>query len=337
MAGLGNIYVDEALFEARIRPDTSANRLSPAAIKRLHASSRAVLERGIANRGASFSDYVDGQGNPGEQQMHVQVFRRTGKPCYTCGTPIERIVGRRPQHALLPEVPAEAAHRTPGSKEMTMLIDAPELLALLHLPPGTPVETEPISMYPSLAERVSIGTGEERKAVVVRSNMDDDLAQNHAAITDVLTSALSGPVPRVYAIQAKFTVEEDVAGVSTLALQLPPAAMDMAVDIIAQLHALPVREGLRQGDTPESTIETDLPLYRLGFTSTEREAAAPHLAKARELLLEYAPFGFVHGECTADRVLIGSRPRMAGRSLERWVRLPALRSRRIPAHLGAIR
>lgn len=99
MAGLGNIYVDEALYEARVRPDTPANLVSTPALKRLWASSRAVLERGIANRGASFSDYVDGQGNSGSQQMHVQVFRRTGKPCYVCGSIIERIVvGGRSTH-----------------------------------------------------------------------------------------------------------------------------------------------------------------------------------------------------------------------------------------------
>jgi len=98
-AGLGNIYVDEALYEARIRPDTAAGEVPPAALKRLFASSRAVLERGIANRGASFKDYVDGQGNPGEQHMHVQVFRRTGKPCYACGSLIQRtIVGGRATH-----------------------------------------------------------------------------------------------------------------------------------------------------------------------------------------------------------------------------------------------
>ncbi len=187
-----------------------------------------------------------------------------------------------------------------------MIIEAPELLALLHLPPETPVDAEPISMYPSLAERVTIGAGESRRAVVVRSNMDPEMAENHAAITDLLTSAMSGPVPRVYAVQATVTVEEDVPGVSSLALQLPPAALDMAIDTIAALHQLPVREGLRQGEAPDSVIESNLPLYRLGFTSGEREAAAPHLAKAKELLLEYAPFGFVHGECTADRVLVGN-------------------------------
>lgn len=99
VAGLGNIYVDEALYAARIRPDTPANWISPAAVKRLFETSRTVLERGIENRGASFKDYVDGQGNQGSQHMHVQVFRRTGKPCYTCGTSIERsVVGGRSTH-----------------------------------------------------------------------------------------------------------------------------------------------------------------------------------------------------------------------------------------------
>ena len=99
MSGLGNIYVDEALFEAGIRPDTPAGGLSPAAQKRLYESSRTVLERGIENRGASFRDYVDGQGNEGRQHMFVKVFRRTGKPCYTCASLIERsVVGGRSTH-----------------------------------------------------------------------------------------------------------------------------------------------------------------------------------------------------------------------------------------------
>ena len=92
MAGLGNIYVDEALYQARVRPDTPAGWLSPAATRRLWQASREVLERGIENRGASFKDYVDGQGNPGQQHEHVQVFRRDGKPCYACGTVISRSV-----------------------------------------------------------------------------------------------------------------------------------------------------------------------------------------------------------------------------------------------------
>jgi len=92
MSGLGNIYVDEALFQAGVRPGTPADRLSLPALKRLHIACREVLERGIANRGASFKDYVDGEGRQGFQHMHVQVFRRDGKPCYACGTTIERTV-----------------------------------------------------------------------------------------------------------------------------------------------------------------------------------------------------------------------------------------------------
>ncbi len=99
VAGLGNIYVDEALFAARIRPDTPAGELSRAAMLRLYHACRDVLERGIAHRGASFSDYVDGQGKAGAQHLYVQVFRRTGRPCYACGTPIARaIVGGRATH-----------------------------------------------------------------------------------------------------------------------------------------------------------------------------------------------------------------------------------------------
>ncbi len=99
VAGLGNIYVDEALFAARIRPDTPAGEVSRAAVARLQIACREVLERGIENRGASFRDYVDAQGEQGRQHMYVQVFRRDGKPCYACGTTIARaVVGGRGTH-----------------------------------------------------------------------------------------------------------------------------------------------------------------------------------------------------------------------------------------------
>ena len=113
MSGLGNIYVDEALFRARVRPDTPADAVSDAALRRLHRACREVLELGIANRGASFKDYVDGEGRPGSQQAHVLVFRRTGKPCYTCGTPIERsVVGGRGTH-FCPKCQPKPRHRLP--------------------------------------------------------------------------------------------------------------------------------------------------------------------------------------------------------------------------------
>jgi len=116
MAGLGNIYVDEALFQARVRPDTPAGELSDAAVKRLYQATRDVLERGIKYRGASFRDYVDGQGNQGQQHMYVQVFRRDGKPCYICGSIIQKtVVGGRGTH-FCPRCQRPSRRRQPHAR-----------------------------------------------------------------------------------------------------------------------------------------------------------------------------------------------------------------------------
>jgi len=99
LAGLGNIYADEALFAARIHPQRRADTLSEAENRRLHRSIRRVLRHALDNRGASFRDYVDGGGREGRHQFHVKVFRRTGQPCYVCGAEIERTkVGGRSTH-----------------------------------------------------------------------------------------------------------------------------------------------------------------------------------------------------------------------------------------------
>jgi formamidopyrimidine-DNA glycosylase len=99
IAGIGNIYADEALFEARVLPTRPAGDLSFEEIERLHGAIREVLLRGVESRGASFRDYLDAEGQSGSMQMYVKVFRRTGKPCYVCGTPIERCrVGGRSTH-----------------------------------------------------------------------------------------------------------------------------------------------------------------------------------------------------------------------------------------------
>jgi formamidopyrimidine-DNA glycosylase len=99
IAGIGNIYADEALFEAGIMPTRLGGDLSNEEVVRLHAAIREVLMRGVESRGASFRDYLDASGQSGSMQMYVKVFRRTGKPCYVCGTPIERCrVGGRSTH-----------------------------------------------------------------------------------------------------------------------------------------------------------------------------------------------------------------------------------------------
>lgn len=99
IAGIGNIYADEALFLARLHPEVPAGALRPKERHALHAAIRTVLEEGVEHGGASFRDYTDAAGQEGEQQYYVRVFRRTDDPCDECNTPIRRtIVGGRATH-----------------------------------------------------------------------------------------------------------------------------------------------------------------------------------------------------------------------------------------------
>ncbi|MFZ5597768.1 MAG: bifunctional DNA-formamidopyrimidine glycosylase/DNA-(apurinic or apyrimidinic site) lyase [Bacillota bacterium] len=91
IAGLGNIYADEALHRARINPEKIASTLSPRETARLYLAIKEVLAEGIANRGTSFRDYVDGMGKTGSNQETLRVYNREGKPCLNCTKPIVRI------------------------------------------------------------------------------------------------------------------------------------------------------------------------------------------------------------------------------------------------------
>ena len=96
MAGIGNIYADEALFAARIQPERKADTLTAGEIEHLYHAICQVLTQGIQNRGTTFSDYRDAGGREGGNQEYLRVFRRVGQPCPRCGTPIERtVVGGR--------------------------------------------------------------------------------------------------------------------------------------------------------------------------------------------------------------------------------------------------
>jgi formamidopyrimidine-DNA glycosylase len=91
VAGLGNIYVCEALFRARVHPGTPARRVRGRAAALL-AGIRAALELGIANRGTTLRDYVDGEGGAGENQAALLVYGRERSPCTVCGAAIKRRV-----------------------------------------------------------------------------------------------------------------------------------------------------------------------------------------------------------------------------------------------------
>jgi formamidopyrimidine-DNA glycosylase len=97
--GVGNIYADESLFRAGIRPKRMAGRLGRTELERLHASVQSVLREAIALGGSSVSDYVDAEGIRGFFQLEHRVYMRTGEPCLVCGTPIRKIVlGGRSTH-----------------------------------------------------------------------------------------------------------------------------------------------------------------------------------------------------------------------------------------------
>lgn len=97
--GVGNIYADESLFRAGIRPRRLAGRLTGRELDRLRESVQSVLREAIALGGSSVSDYVDANGKRGFFQLEHRVYLRTGEPCLVCGTPIRRIVlGGRGTH-----------------------------------------------------------------------------------------------------------------------------------------------------------------------------------------------------------------------------------------------
>lgn len=101
LAGLGNIYADEALFQAGLHPLRGAQSLSPAEEARLYEAIRAVLRRAIAGRGTTLSDggYVDAEGEAGAYQDQIAVYGQTGQPCLRCRAPIKRLViGGRSTH-----------------------------------------------------------------------------------------------------------------------------------------------------------------------------------------------------------------------------------------------
>jgi formamidopyrimidine-DNA glycosylase len=98
IAGVGNIYADEALWAARLHPLRTARTLRPPDERRLWLELRRILAEAVIRRGSSIDDYTAPEGD-GEMQDHLRVYQRTGEPCLRCGRPIRRIVvGGRATH-----------------------------------------------------------------------------------------------------------------------------------------------------------------------------------------------------------------------------------------------
>lgn len=99
LAGVGNIYADEALFSAGVRPGRGAGRVTRAEYARIAEGLVRILNRSIETGGSSISDYIAPDGSDGGYQDERRVYSRTGEPCYGCGAPIQRVViGQRSSH-----------------------------------------------------------------------------------------------------------------------------------------------------------------------------------------------------------------------------------------------
>jgi formamidopyrimidine-DNA glycosylase len=92
LGGIGNIYANEILFRAGIRPGRQARRLTRRELTVLLRATRTVLRSAIRLGGSSISDYRDSDGNPGYFQLRLRVYDRAGQPCPHCATPIRRLV-----------------------------------------------------------------------------------------------------------------------------------------------------------------------------------------------------------------------------------------------------
>jgi formamidopyrimidine-DNA glycosylase len=92
LSGVGNIYADESLFRAGIRPSRRANSLAKQHLRRLYVAVQQVLKEAIALGGSSVSDYVDADGEEGFFQLQHRVYGRQGERCLVCKTPIKRLV-----------------------------------------------------------------------------------------------------------------------------------------------------------------------------------------------------------------------------------------------------
>jgi hypothetical protein len=91
IAGIGNIYADEALWVARLHPLRSAASLRPADERHLYAAIRTVLSEAVERRGSSIDDYTAPEGD-GQMQEHLNVYQRTGEPCPRCDRAVRRVV-----------------------------------------------------------------------------------------------------------------------------------------------------------------------------------------------------------------------------------------------------
>ena len=185
------------------------------------------------------------------------------------------------------------------------MVDEAGVLAALGLPADAPVHWENFGESPWSPVLLSVG-GSAPFEAVVREPAEPEAAQNHIAVADALANAGFAHVPRLLAVVGAASVEEAVPGATAMRLVPPPGSAEAAMAALAELHALPLREGLDWGRTPgDLYLAAEVPLHRLGFSAVEREPAREPLLEAHGYLLA-SPFGFAHRNAIAANVLLAA-------------------------------
>lgn len=174
----------------------------------------------------------------------------------------------------------------------------------LGIAEGAALETEDLSTPRSAITRItwrdSSGIG---RAAVLKSAREGLLAYNEAAILEALAKVPCPYAPRVLGFVGEMVLLEWVEGATATALLPPPGAIGAAMDALAALHRLDLREGMRWGMQPDEVLDPEVPLYRLGYAMEERERAAVPLREAQALLRE-SPWGFCHWDATSANALL---------------------------------
>ncbi len=186
-----------------------------------------------------------------------------------------------------------------------MLVSPESLLTALRMFPATEVEVEPLGLRTGSPEYWRLRAAGARRDAVVRRSPDPELAANHLAVMEMLTTSGYPHAPALLGAVGLATIEEQVAGLSPMSVVPGRGELDAAIAALAALHALHTREGLRWECSPHETIPgPDLPLFRLGYSSPERDAARPAIDQVHAALAA-SPVGFSHGAAAAGHVLCG--------------------------------
>jgi formamidopyrimidine-DNA glycosylase len=147
-AGVGNIYADESLFQARLHPSRPAYTLDDAEADRLRRAVAAVLRRAIERRGSSIRNYVGGSGLQGEYQNEFRVYGRTGEPCPRCGAAIAclRLAGRS-SHFCPRCQKQELTTESQRTQRKTQIKNTKRVILSLCLPSSVPFSVFSVTLW----------------------------------------------------------------------------------------------------------------------------------------------------------------------------------------------